>query len=281
MGDPSVTTNGRKLLDPSELGTKEYWEKCYERELKNHTADPEDEGINWFEESNAEDVVLKLLSSYDLTSGGGLDREDTRFLDLGTGNGHMLFALREDENEHGERWLGDMLGVDYSPKSVELAKQINEQRKEELDEDDEQGYANVELQQWDLLTEQPDEEWLRDGFEVVLDKGTFDAISLMPTTDGQSHPCEVYRERVVRLIKPANFLIVTSCNWTKEELVSWLVTEDSGLHYHDEAKYPTFKFGGKTGQSVVTVVFKRDGLLSGIVRTETAVLDSSDESGSE
>ena len=106
-----------------------------------------------------------------------------------------------------------------------------------------------------------EEEWLRDGFDVVLDKGTFDAISLMPRTDGHPHPCEVYRERVEKLIKPGDYLFVTSCNWTKEELISWLVTDDSGLRYHDEAKYPTFQFGGRTGQSVVTVVFKRDGLL--------------------
>ncbi|GIZ39389.1 hypothetical protein CKM354_000277500 [Cercospora kikuchii] len=280
MGEVSGA-EGRKLLDPSELGTKEYWENCYTRELKNHTEDPEDEGINWFEESNAEDVVLKLLSTYDLTSGGSLDREETRFLDLGTGNGHMLFALREDENDCGERWIGEMWGVDYSPTSIRLAEQINEQKKGELEsEDDEQGYGKVEFKQWDLLTEDPEEEWLRDGFDVVLDKGTFDAISLMPRTDGHPHPCEVYRERVEKLIKPGDYLFVTSCNWTKEELISWLVTDDSGLRYHDEAKYPTFQFGGRTGQSVVTVVFKRDGLLSGIMRTDTAAVDHS-ASGSE
>jgi SAM-dependent methyltransferase len=241
--------------------------------------------------------VLKLLSAYDLTSGGSLDRAETRFLDLGTGNGHMLFALREDENECGERWVGEMWGVDYSPTSVRLAKQINEVRKEDLgegeregegegegeegeeggDEEEEQGYAKVEFRHWDLLSAQADEEWLRDGFDVVLDKGTFDAISLMPaSTDGETaHPCEVYRERVVKLVKPGNFLFVTSCNWTKDELVSWLVTEGSGFHYHDEAKYPTFKFGGKTGQSVVTVVFKRDCMWTGIVRSDSATVDRS------
>lgn len=205
----------------------------------------------------------------------------------------MLLALREHENDHGERWVDDMLGVDYSETSVKLARQIYEQRiqdeikedeeeeeDEDEDEDEREVYADVKFKQWDLLSEEPGEEWLRDGFEVVLDKGTFDAISLMPRVEGEPNPCETYRERVVKLVKPGHFLFVTSCNWTKDELVSWLVTEDSGFHYHDEAKYPTFKFGGKTGQSVVTVVFKRDSLLGGIVRSETATVDSS-ASGSE
>lgn len=258
--------------------------------------------------------MLQLLATYDLTSGGVLDRAEARFLDLGTGNGHMLMALRENEDDYGERWRGEMWGVDYSPTSVRLARRIYEGRRkedegedddddddddekeeeEEEDEEDEEEeeeendeekeeseYAKVKFVQWDLLTEQADEKWLKDGFDVVLDKGTFDAISLMPaasatTTEAGAvhHPCETYRERVVELIKPGNFLFVTSCNWTKEELISWLVTENSGLRYHDEAKYPTFKFGGKTGQSVVTVVFKRDDLWTGIVRSDTAAVDS-------
>ncbi|KXT03824.1 hypothetical protein AC578_8928 [Pseudocercospora eumusae] len=244
-----------KLLDPSELGTKQYWEAAYERELHNHGEDADDEGVVWFDESNAEDTVMRKLSSYASGPAPLLNRKSTRMLDLGTGNGHMLFALREDEDEEAERWLGDMLGVDYSPKSVQLARQINEQRTA-THEDAQDTYASIRFEQWDLLEEQPGD-WLEDGFDIVLDKGTFDAISLMPKSEDGSHPCEIYRRNVIDLIKPDRFLFITSCNWTREELIGWLVKDDGKLTLHDEAKYRSFTFGGQTGQSVVTLIFRK------------------------
>jgi hypothetical protein len=90
----------------------------------------------------------------------------------------------------------------------------------------------------------------------VLDKGTFDAISLMPQTEGEEHSCETYRRKVEPLLASNGFLVVTSCNWTKGELLSWLAPEGGELEYFAEAKYPSFTFGGQTGQSIVTVAFK-------------------------
>lgn len=160
----------------------------------------------------------------------------------------MLFAIREDEDDDGEvRWDGArMVGVDYSLKSVELARQLGEQR----------AMLEILFEQWDLLGEEPGG-WLEGGFDVVLDKGTFDAISLMPHDGSSSHPCETYRDKVVPLIKPGRFLFITSCNWTKDELISWLAPTGGALELFDEADYPTFTFGGQTGQSVVTLVFRR------------------------
>lgn len=174
----------------------------------------------------------------------------------------MLFALREDEDDGGARWTAEMVGVDYSPASVKLARQVDVQRirtlNDEQEDDDPMDLARIEFEQWDLLTEPPGS-WLAGGFDVVLDKGTFDAISLMPYSEPDPHPCEIYREKVTPLIKPGAFLFITSCNWTKEELLDWLACEGSQLTFFDEAKYPTFTFGGQTGQSVVTVVFRRNG----------------------
>jgi SAM-dependent methyltransferase len=251
------------------------WEAAYNREIQNHKDDTEDEGIVWFDESNAEDTVLDKLDEYSDAAGRALlDRRHCRFLDLGTGNGHMLFELREREDDEGERWLGDMVGVDYSPRSIELARQIDEQRRAALrvqqDESGDHnaddiaagssalpGFANVTLHVWDLLTETAGD-WLNDGFDVVLDKGTFDAISLMsPEADGSPHPCDRYRRTVAPLIKRGGYLVITSCNWTKNELLEWLVPQDGELTLLDEARYPTFMFGGTTGQSVVTLVLQR------------------------
>ena len=174
-------------------------------------------------------------------------------LDLGTGNGHMLFALRgTDEDDEDESWQGEMIGVDYSLASVELARKIGQQRDIK---------PEVRFEQWDLLASPPGA-WLGDGFDIVLDKGTFDAISLMPQTEGEPHSCETYRRKVESLMKKGGLLVLTSCNWTKEELFSWLTLagEEHALEYYAEAKYPTFTFGGQTGQSIVTVAFKRKGL---------------------
>ncbi len=72
-----------------------------------------------------------------------------------------------------------------------------------------------------------------DGFDVVLDKGTFDAISLSSTRDAAGRRlCESYASRVVPFMKSGiGILVVTSCNWTEEELVCWF-TDPS---YHPSA----------------------------------------------
>lgn len=166
----------------------------------------------------------------------------------------MLFSLREndDGDDDGQMWYGEMLGVDYSEASIQLAQRIARQRFEEA--------ATSQLlrfEQWDLLADQPGETWKGDGFDVVLDKGTFDAISLMQRREGSENPCVVYRDKVAPLVKPGYFLFVTSCNWTRDELVAWLAPEHGELKFYKEAKYRTFTFGGRSGQSVVTVIFRR------------------------
>lgn len=205
----------------------------------------------WFSESGAEEAIVDQLNR--LETDGLLQRsksegcQASRFIDLGTGNGHLLFFLRE-EDEDGKCWQGEMVGVDYSPASTQLAQRIASQRQVET----------IDFKQWDLLGDPPGE-WLKDGFDVVLDKGTFDAISLMVgSSNNTSHPCERYREKVVPLIKPAGFLCITSCNWTRAELLEWLAPVGGELSFYSEARYPTYTFGGQTGQSIVTLLLQRN-----------------------
>jgi SAM-dependent methyltransferase len=199
--------------------------------------------------------VLKLLDGLaedGLLKRAAISNEEpaSRIIDLGTGNGHMLFSLRGTEaDDEDECWQGEMLGVDYSLTSVQLARQLAAQR---------DVYPEVRFEHWDML-DSPPGAWLGDGFDVVLDKGTFDAISLMPQTEGEQHSCETYRRKVEPLVKPGGLLVLTSCNWTKDELLSWLtpVDREHALEFHAEATYPTFTFGGQTGQSIVTVAFRK------------------------
>jgi len=191
----------------------------------------------------------------------------TSFLDLGAGNGHMLFALRE------AGWMGRMVGVDYSSASVDLARRVKDQRARESrveqspaeqdGERDAASYEGIDFVTWDILKEAPGE-WLEHakkrgkGFDVVLDKGTFDAISLSSEIDSQGRRiCEGYRERLEPLVRSGGFFLVTSCNWTEDELGDWFETPDGALYVKDHVKYPRFTFGGKSGQKVATVCFEK------------------------
>ncbi|EEA20634.1 Protein-lysine N-methyltransferase efm4 [Talaromyces marneffei ATCC 18224] len=99
------------------------------------------------------------------------------------------------------------------------------------------------------------------GFDIVLDKGTFDAISLSDETTGSAntHICHQYPIVASKLVRPGGYLIVTSCNWTEDELVHWLTTESTstGLEVWHRLEYPRFRFGGMEGQGVCTVCFRR------------------------
>lgn len=227
-------------LDPSALGQKSYWDSAYTSELTNFSSNAADEGTIWFSDAGAEERMLSFLE--DLSDEGAVQKDSARFLDLGTGNGHLLFALREDE------WEGEMVGVDYSSQSVKLAEEIKKAKGE--------GYEDLGFEEWDILSQEPGEWRGEEGFDVVLDKGTFDAICLSQDTDAQGRRiCEGYRERVEPLVKTGGRFLITSCNWTEEELKEWF---DGGeFKFEGKVKYPSFTFGGKTGSSVVTLCFQR------------------------
>lgn len=203
----------------------------------------------------------------------GLDRETTNFLDVGAGNGSLLFSLRRGGSQEEERdgegrgeegFRGPMVGVDYSGASVELARGVAGERGMGLGA----GEAEVRFEEWDVMREEPGGWMRRDsatgdvGFDVVLDKGTFDAVSLCEEGDGRGgRICEGYRDTVGRLVRKGGLLVVTSCNWTEGELRRWFEGEGEGegdLVFWGRVRYPSFTFGGRTGQSISSVCFKRN-----------------------
>ena len=228
------------------------WETTYRNDLSTHASTPSHTGTNWFDDALASDKVIDYLNKTST-----LNQRETSFLDLGTGNGGMLFALRD------EGWTGPMIGVDYSSASIELAKRIGEARSSEREEihDEEQDEENrcfrpVQFEKWDIMKEDPGDWVPCERFDVVMDKGTFDAISLNDEVDDQGRRiCEGYAARVEPLVKNGGLVIATSCNWTEEELIRWFQT--GRLKFRGRVKYPTFKFGGQEGQSVVSVCFKK------------------------
>lgn len=55
------------------------------------------------------------------------------------------------------------------------------------------------------------------GFDVCIDKGTFDAISLNPNNSKEGKTR--YVQTLKDALKDKGFFSITSCNWTKEQLV--------------------------------------------------------------
>ncbi|KAL1258308.1 hypothetical protein QQF64_011552, partial [Cirrhinus molitorella] len=233
MMESSVSTHGAEdspvkcteLEDdfvPSKLGTKEYWDDAYKRELQTYK-DIGDVGEIWFGEESM-DRVIRWMEAQNIA-------ENAAILDIGTGNGMFLVELAK----HG---FSNLTGIDYSIAAVELTINILE----------EEGLKNVQIKVEDFLN--PSTELK--GFDVCIDKGTFDAISLSP--EDREEAKTRYLNSLRTVMQPDGFFIITSCNWTKEQLLQIF---KPGFGLVRELPTPRFQFGGVTGNSVTALVFKR------------------------
>lgn len=219
----------------SKLGTKQYWDEFYKLEHQNFVENPNDTGECWFDESNAEhkmcDFILEELT----------EMKNPSVCDLGSGNGHLLFQLYE------EGLRGDLIGVDYSETSVQFSNDIAKSKEYEV------GFAHS-----DIL--RSDDEFLVNHhgyFDLVLDKGTLDAIALSDEKyENGLTGHQTYPERVSSIIKKKGILLITSCNFTEDELCRHL-TKDGKFRVWKKIQYPVFEFGGNKGSTICTVAFER------------------------
>lgn len=215
-----------EALSASQLGTKQYWDNIYDREKRNYAENAEDEGEIWFGE-DSEDKIIEYLEDTFGTS------TEASMLDLGTGNGHLLFRLRE------EGFTCSLHGIDYSSDAIDLARAIATARD-----------MDVKFSAVDFLkdcTLQAD---------VILDKGTFDAICLSDEVRDGKKLFEQYPAAVAKMMKRDSILLITSCNWTQEELIKWM-TKDKVLQYESHIERPKFSFGGASGTVIATVAFRK------------------------
>ncbi|KAL8900568.1 MAG: hypothetical protein Q9207_005629, partial [Kuettlingeria erythrocarpa] len=223
------------------------WDTTYTHDLVTHAQTPSHTGTTWFADARASQKTLSHL----LSLRPPLSPTTTTFLDLGTGNGEMLFLLRSEGG-----FTGPMLGIDYSAASVALAERIAAQKGF--------GRSEVRFREWDILGGEW-EEGEEGIWDVVLDKGTFDAVTLSAETDAEGRRiCEGYRAKVLSMVKKGGRFLVTSCNWTGEELRAWFEGRGDGdahevgsFEWEGTVRYPSFRFGGLTGQSVSGVCFRR------------------------
>ncbi|AOW27565.1 hypothetical protein MG5_01954 [Candida albicans P57072] len=240
-------------LNSSKLGSKEYWNNFYKKEQDNFNENEEDTGECWFDDSDAESKMIQFI--IDKLNEEELPEEISsqsvvRFLDLGTGNGHLLFQLSEDINEEyeGDKTF-EYTGIDYSPDSVKFASGVAKRKYSEL---------KVNFEQVDLLQESCS--FLQNKFDILLDKGTLDAIALNQESLADFNGkigMDVYASQVEKMMVQGSILLITSCNFTKDELIK-IITKDTNLEVWDEINYPSFQFGGVKGSTVVSIAFVRN-----------------------
>ncbi|KAG5893660.1 hypothetical protein JTB14_028814 [Gonioctena quinquepunctata] len=207
-------------LDASELGTREYWEGRYKEEIDNFSSRG-DPGEIWF----GEDIVDRIISWMESSD---YVKKDSKIVDIGCGNGMLLIELANEK-------YSNLTGLDYSENAVKLSQKIAEKQN-----------LNIQYSRCDIL------EGLQDTYDIIHDKGTYDAVSL---SENAKENRSKYIENVHRNLKTEGILIITSCNWTQSELEEQFRGKFGRLAI---IPTPQFKFGGKVGNVVTSCVFKKE-----------------------
>lgn len=128
-------------------------------------------------------------------------------LEVGAGNGTLLFALQEAGYP-----AQAICGVDYSEDAVKLARAIGSRKGEDA--------ALITFETCDFLSEYPravnstsTSTDTNSRWDLVLDKGTFDAIALAERSADGKALADGYPPRIAEVVKPGGyFLIVCECS---------------------------------------------------------------------
>jgi SAM-dependent methyltransferase len=123
---------------------------------------------------------------------------DPRILEIGSGNGTLLFALREVGYA-----APHLTGVDYSPDAVKLARMVARSRNSE----------RVAFHVCDFLSDLPPPPSGRldplGGWDLLLDKGTYDAIALGEKDESGRSPVAAYPVQASRLLREDGIYLIT------------------------------------------------------------------------
>lgn len=222
-------------LHPSKLGTRAHWDSVYEEELTNFE-ELGDEGEIWFGVETVEKMVDWTVNNVPHTTNPSI-------LEVGCGNGVLLLALSE-----AGYTATCLSGIDYSPCAIKLAKSIAATRGE-----------SISFYACDFLNDDPHVlSHMKEGaWDLLLDKGTFDAIALGAKDENGRSPAISYPGRVKNLLKPGGCFLITTCNFTEDELQAQFATAETGLVYHSRIQHPTYTFGGKEGSICSSVAFQK------------------------
>lgn len=125
-------------------------------------------------------------------------------LEIGSGNGALLFALQEADYD-----ARSMAGLDYSLDAVKLARSIGTTRG--------RGAEDITFAECNFLSEDfatpkhisSDVRPAWGGWDLVLDKGTYDAIALGEKDASGKSPVAEYPARLLRLLRAGGLYLIT------------------------------------------------------------------------
>lgn len=229
-----------EFITESVLGDKEYWEHFYEEELANFD-DNGDTGETWFGKRNTHNIInwielniprnglfvtliLEIIDIFHLAS----------ICDIGCGNGYILASL-------AKKGFETLLGIDYSEKAIEFCNKLYSIQESKIK------FCVMDILQSNCL--------LEEKMQVFIDKGTYDAICLMPNSNLAAN-----RQSYLSFIKSnlesnTGHFVLMSCNFTKEELMRSLLGDEFEIEHEFEA--PRLAFGGQIGQQVTGLVLRK------------------------
>ena len=103
----------------SKLGKKDHWDDWYVMELRNFE-DNGDDGEVWYGKDVQKKTVQYIMDQY---CADNANRDSLHILDVGTGNGQLLFKLAK-KGMFSKAADVQMKGIDYSENSITFVKQI-------------------------------------------------------------------------------------------------------------------------------------------------------------
>lgn len=235
-------------LPPSALGTHVYWTQNYIKDIENYQSRGS-VGEIWFEEGSQTRIINWMEKHLDKVMGfatkekkdeaEGTDAESPRknlhIADVGCGNGMFLIEL-------GRLGYKRLHGIDYSPEAIFLASSIAR----------DQDLLYITYRVLNLTDNEHIESVISEKYDIVHDKGTYDAISLNP--DNPRLKRLAYCKSIEHLVAPKGLFIITSCNWSEDEI---RVTFKDAFDFLATIPTPTFNFGGKVGNLVTSAVFRK------------------------
>ena len=166
-------------------------------------------------------------------------------LEVGCGNGTLLFGLLEAGYAPSS-----LHGIDYSAGAVRLSQEIAKTK---------EGGAEIAFSECDFLADDPkppqglvgDETTHANVWDLLLDKGTYDAIALGEKDEKGNSPAARYPNRVARLLKGGGYFLITCAYAYRSLLDSCIHSLNISLQFHRSRAQNSFHHtGNRAGLSV-------------------------------
>ncbi len=119
-----------------------------------------------------------------------------KILEVGCGNGILLTSLVESGYDPT-----NIYGVDYSPDAVSLAIKVSEKHGEST--------SKIHYSVCDFLQDEAKDAAGESIYDLVLDKGTFDAMALAEKDAEGRSPSDAYPGRVAKHLRTGGYFLIT------------------------------------------------------------------------